>query len=112
MNDLKELTARIPVQPVRLCYDKEGNKTKVRAVKGVMNFQVMDDIDYSETMDSYKSRMRKYEAATESWEENNLKGFSLVVNHCPTKLEVDLRNQDAWEGVEATTSVVRLLVLI
>ena len=56
--------------------------------------------------------MRKHEAAVESWEENNLKGYSLVLEHCPNELEAELRNQDAWEQVEAKTSVVGVLILI
>jgi hypothetical protein len=113
MTELKEPVLTPPVRPVRMYYDpNDGSETKVRAVKGVMNLPVADDIDYAETMDSYKSKMRKHEAAAESWEENNLKGYSLVLEHCPNELEAELRNQDAWEQVEARTSVVGVLVLI
>ena len=87
-----------PIRPVRMYYNPtDGNETKVRAVKGVMNVPVTDAIDYAETMDSYNSKMRKHKTATESWEENNLKGYSLVLEHCPNELEAELQNQDAWE---------------
>ena len=59
----------------------------MRAMKGIMNVPVMDDINYAKTMDSYKSKMQKHEAAAESWEENNLKDYSLVLEHCPNALE-------------------------
>ena len=63
-------------------------------------------------MDPYKSNKRKSESSAENWEENDAKGYNLVLQYCPTELEAELKNQDAWGEVEDTQSVVRLLTLI
>ena len=63
-------------------------------------------------MDPYKSNKRKSESSAENWEENDAKGYNLVLQNCPTDLEAELKNQDAWGEVENTRSVVRLLTLI
>ena len=72
----------------------------------------MDDIDYSDEMDQQRSNKRKSESSAENWEENDTKGYNLVLQHCPAELEAELKNQDAWGKVEDTQSVVRLLTLI
>ena len=41
---------------------------------GTLNIAVMDDIDYSDEMDQYKSDKRKSESSAENWEENDAKG--------------------------------------
>ena len=41
---------------------------------GTLNIVVMDDIDYSDEMDQYKSNKRKSDSSAENWEENNAKG--------------------------------------
>ena len=63
-------------------------------------------------MDQYKNNKRKSKSSAENWEENNAKGYNLVLHQCPEDLEAELKNQDAWEEVEDTRSVVRLLTLI
>ena len=40
----------------------------------MMNITVMDDINYSDEMDQYKSNKRKIESSAENWEENDAKG--------------------------------------
>jgi hypothetical protein len=73
---------------------------------------LIDNIDYNKTMNAYNRKMQRYESAVESWEENNLKDYSLVLQHCPAKLEAELWNQDAWTGVEDAKSVVEVRILI
>ena len=63
-------------------------------------------------MDQYKSNKRKSKSSAENWEENDTKGYNLILQHCLAELEAELKNQDAWGEVENTRSVVRLLTLI
>ena len=74
----------------------------------MLNIAVMDDIDYRDDMDHYKSNKRKSESSRENWEEKDAKGYNLVLQHCLAKL----KKQGAWGEVEDTRSVVRLLTLI
>ena len=56
---------------------------------------MVGDIDYQTTMDEYLSKKRKYDNQLENWYENNMKGYYLVLQHCPKELKADLRNQDS-----------------
>ena len=53
----------------------------------MLNIAVMDDIDYSDEMDQYKSDKCKSKSSAENWEENDTKGCNLVLQHCPADLE-------------------------
>ena len=72
MTKMKKPVLGEPAQPLRMYYAAKGSETKVWAVKGMVNIQVMYAIDCSKTMDFYKSKMCKHEAAIKSHEENNL----------------------------------------
>ena len=63
-------------------------------------------------MDQYKSDKCKSESRVKNWEENDVKGYNLVLLRCPAELEAELKNQDAWGEAENTRIVVRLLTLI
>ena len=56
--------------------------------------------------------MAQYEAQTDISEDNNAKGYALVLQHCPDELETKLRNQEAWAVIEDARSIVDLLILI
>ena len=62
----------------------------------MLNIAVVDNIDYSDEMDQYKSDKRKSKSSTENWKENDTNGYNLVLQHCPAELELELKNQDAW----------------
>ena len=112
MTDLKDPVFDLPIRPVRMYYDKAGNETKVRAVLGVLNVPVMDDLDYAVETGEYSRKISRYESQIEVWADNDAKGFALVLQHCPEELEAELRNQEAWELISHHRSVVDLLVLI
>ena len=42
---------------------------------------MVDDIDYQATMEKYLSKKRRYGTQLEKWEENNAKGYCLVLQH-------------------------------
>ena len=50
--------------------------------------------------------MQLHKASVESWDENNLKRYNLVLKHCLKELEVELLNQGKCAGVEVETNVV------
>ena len=115
MIELKDPVFLMPVRPVRVYIYGTGSsavETTSRLTAGMLNIEVMDDIDYSKKMDQYKSNKRKSKYSAENWEDNDAKGYNLVLQHCPAELEARLKNQDAWGEVEDTRSVVRLLTLI
>ena len=41
-----------------------------------------------------------------------MKGYYLVLQHCPTDLEAELRNQDSWKTAENARSIIAILILI
>ena len=47
---------------------------------------MVNDINYQETMYEYLSKKRRYDAQLENWDENNAKGYYLVLQHCPKEL--------------------------
>ena len=72
----------MPVRPVRVYISGTGSsavETTSRLTEGMLNIAVVDDIDYSDKMDQYKSDKRKSESSAENWEENNAKGYNLVL---------------------------------
>ena len=62
-------------------------ETTDRITLGVLNILMVDDIDYQATMDEYLSKKRRYDAQLENWYENNVKGYYLVLQHCPKDLD-------------------------
>ena len=113
MTDLKDPTSELPTRPTRKYITEDGAEVDNRVnAKGVLNVAKVDDIDYVETMDKYKSKLCRVETTQENWEENRTKGYNLVLQHCPPELEAELRNQDAWTDIDDKRSVVGLLILI
>ena len=85
MTELKNPVFPMPARPVRVYISGTGSSavdTNSRLTAGMLNIAVMDDIDYSDEMDQYKSDKRKSESITENWEENDTKGYNLVLQHC------------------------------
>ena len=115
MTDLKDPTLVAPVRPTRTYLSGSGPdtvKTTDRITLGVMNIQMVDDIDYQATMNEYLRKKRSYDSHMENWDENNAKGYYLVLQHCPKDLKVELRNQDSWKAAEDARSIVATLLLI
>ena len=86
--------------------------TNNRMSGGTLNEPIKDDFDWSIETDGYKRKTARHEAQIDLWADNNAKGYSLVLQHCPDKLETELRNQEAWVKIDAARSVVDLLILI
>ena len=115
MTELKDPVFPMPARPVRIYIYGAGSSTVETTsclTAGTLNIAVMDHINYNDEMDQYKSNSRKSNSSAENWEENDAKGYNLVLQHCPAELEAELKNQDDWGEVENTRSVVRLLTLI
>ena len=77
MTELKDPVFPMPARPVRVYISGTGSsavETTFRLTAGTLNIAVMDNIDYSDEMDQYKSDKRKSESSAENWEENNAKG--------------------------------------
>ena len=99
MTELKDPVFPMPARPVRVYISRIGSsavETTSRLTAGTLNIAVMDDIDYSDEMDQQRSNKRKSESSAENWEENDTKGYNLVIQHCPAELEAELKNQNAW----------------
>ena len=90
-------------------FSRPAVRREVVSTAEILDIVVMDDIDYTDEMDQYKIEKRKSESSAKNWEENDAKGYNLVLQHCPAELEAELKNQDAWGEVENTRRVVRLL---
>ena len=61
----------MPARPVRVYISGTGSsavETTSFLTVGALNITVMDDIDYSDEMDQYKSDKRKSESSAENWE--------------------------------------------
>ena len=115
MTEFKDPVFSMPARLVRVYISGMGSsavETTSRLTVGTLNIAVMNNIDYSDEMDQYKSDKRKSESSAENWEENNAKGCKLVLQHCPAEMEAELKNQDDWGAVKNMRSVVRLLTLI
>ena len=57
-------------------------ETTDRITLGVVNILMVGNIDYQATMDEYLSKKSKYDNQLEKWDENNVKGYYLVLQHC------------------------------
>ena len=98
MTELKDPVFPMPTRPVRVYISGTGSSVVEMTsclTAGTLNIAVMGDIDYSDETDQYKSDKRKSESSAENWEENDVKGYNLVLQHCPAELEADLKNQGA-----------------
>ena len=73
---------------------------------------MVGNIDYQATMDEYLSNKRKYDNQLENWDENNAKGYYLVLQHCPKEIKAYLRNQYSWNTEEDARRVIVILLLI
>ena len=84
MADLKDLALVTPARPTRtyLCgLVPDAVETTDWITLGVVNILMVDEIDYQATMDEYLSKKRRYEAQLENWDENNAKGYYLVLQN-------------------------------
>ena len=69
MTELKDPVFLMPARPVRVYISGTGSsvvETTSRLTAGTLNIVVMDDIDYSDEMDQYKSDKRKSESNAEN----------------------------------------------
>ena len=73
---------------------------------------MVGDIVYQATMDEYLRKKSKYNNQLENWDENNAKGYYLVLQYFPKELEAELQNQDYWKTAEEARSVIVILLLI
>ena len=87
-------------------------ETTDRITLGVVNILMVDDIDYQATMDEYLSKKKRYNAQLDKWEENNAKGYYLVLQHCPKELNTELQKQDSWKAAKDERSVIAILLPI
>ena len=74
----------MPARPVCVYICGTGSsavETTYCLTVGTLNITVMDDIDYRDEMDQYKSNKRKSNSSAENWEENDEKGYNLVLQH-------------------------------
>ena len=60
----------------------------------------------------YSLKISHYKTQLEVWGGNHTKGYALVFQHCPEKLQAELTNQEAWAVINNVRSIVRLLILI
>ena len=66
MTELKDSVFLMPVRPVCVYISGTGSsavETTFRLTVGMLNIAVMDDIDYSDEMDQYKSDKCKSESS-------------------------------------------------
>ena len=90
MTELKNPIFSMSVMPVCVYISGTGSsavETTSSLIVGTLNIVVMDDIDYSDEMDQYKREKRKSESSAENWDENDAKGYNLVLQHCLEKLK-------------------------
>ena len=86
MTDLKDLTLVAPARPTRTYLSglkPDAVYTTNRITLGMVNILMVDNIDYQATMDEYLSKNRRYDAQLENQDKNNMKGYYLVLQHCP-----------------------------
>ena len=115
MTDLKDPALVVPARPIRTYFCGSGPyavKTTNRITLGMVNILMVVNIDYQDTMDEYLSKKRRYKNQLENWDENDAKGYYLVLQNCPKELEADLRNQNSWKTEEYVRSVIAVLLLI
>ena len=90
----------------------DSEVTTDRATGGSKNVKVMDDLDYVVETGEYSRKISCYKTQLEAWSNNDAKGYTLVLQHYPDKLQAELKNQEAWAAINDARSVVRLLVFI
>ena len=114
MTDLAAPVYAKPARPERRYYlnTDTTQSTKDWMLEGTLNVPIKDNFGWSIETDQYKRKIAKHEAQVDLWADNNAKGYSLVLQHCPDDLETELRNQEAWSKIDAARSVVDLLILI
>ena len=74
MTEFKDPVFPMPDRPVHVYISRTGSsavEATSRLTAGTLNIAVMDDIDYSDEMDQYKSDKRKSESSAENWAEND-----------------------------------------
>ena len=84
MTKLKDPALLAPARPTRtyLCgLGTNAVETTDRITLGVVNIPMVSNIDYQATMDEYLSKKRKSDNQLENWDENNVKGYYLVLQH-------------------------------
>ena len=80
MTELKDPVFPMPARLVRVYISGTGSsavETTSRLTAGTLNIAVMDDIDYSDEMDQYKSDKRKSESSAENWKRTTRRGTNL-----------------------------------
>ena len=113
MTNLWDPMFKPPSRTVRKYYkNMDGKEVTDQATEGTKNVKVMDDLDYAVETGEYSCKISRCETQLEAWSDNNAKGYALVLQHCPDKLQAKLKNQEAWLAIDDVKSVVRLLVLI
>ena len=113
---MTDLAAPVYIEPARSgrTYYLNTNTTEStndRMSGGTLNEPIKDNFDWSIETDGYKQKIARHEAQVDLWADNNAKGYLLVLQHCPDKLEAELRNQEAWANIDAARSLVDLLIL-
>ena len=54
----------------------------------------MYDLDYVIETGEFSRKIFCHETQLEMWEDNNAKGYALVLQHCPKELQAKLKNQE------------------
>ena len=90
MTNLKDTALVAPARPTRTYLRGSGPdavKTTDWITLGVVSILMVGNIDYQATMDEYLSKKRKYYNQIENWDDNNMKGYYLVLHHLLKDLE-------------------------
>ena len=69
MMELKDPVFPMPVRPIHVYISGTGSyavNTTSRLTEGMLNIAILDDINYSDEMDQYKSDKRKSESSAEN----------------------------------------------
>ena len=82
-----------PSTPVRQYYrNTDGTVTTDRATAGTKNIAVIDDLDYAIETGEYSRKISRYKTQLEVRGDNDAKGYTLVLQHCPEELQAELKN--------------------
>ena len=73
MTDLRDPTFETADRRKRKYPKMDSTEVKKMVIAGKVNVALVRDIDYAETMDAYKSKLRRIESSMENWEENHAK---------------------------------------
>ena len=115
MTDLIDLVLVAVARPSRtyLCGSgPDAVETTDQITLSVVNILMVGDIYYRATMDEYLGKKRKYNNHIEKWDEKNVKGYYLVLQHCLKELKAELLNQDSWNTEDEARGVIAILILI